>query len=371
MANHKKPASLVALIKFVAVAVIVFVGANVATYLAFISAFRIAEVHHFLIASIFALLSGGFIATLILEKYFSSMLIRIAYLVTAVWTGTFVYLFFASVLYGISRMIVIDAYVFGVFFFLIAIALGVYGVIHSTKIYIKKIQVSLPNIPESWKGRTAVWVSDLHLGSIYQTRFAKKVTSLVNSLSPDIIFIGGDLYDGTHALDAYALAQPLEHLSSQFGTFFVTGNHEEFGSPESFLDVVAKLRIRILNDEKIDIDGLQIAGVDYLRSAQKENFKRVLESMGIDKSMPSILLKHEPRDLDVAEHAGISLQISGHTHRGQQWPFGYLAERMYKGFAYGLRQHGTMQVCVSSGVGGWGPPVRVDSNCEIVHITFK
>ena len=88
--------------------------------------------------------------------------------------------------------------------------------------------------------------------------------------------------------------------------------------------------------------------------------------------MPSILLKHEPRDLDVAQQAGISLQISGHTHKGQQWPFNHLAQRVYKGYAYGLKQYekSAMQVLVSSGVGGWGPPVRVGSDCEIVHITF-
>ena len=256
--------------------------------------------------------------------------------------------------------------------FAVAFAIGIYGIIHAKKIYIKKIQVSIPNLPQAWKGRTVVWMSDLHLGSIYRTRFAKKVTRISNSLLPDAVFIGGDLFDGTHAPDPYKLAEPLLGLTSRIGVFYITGNHEEFGSPKSFIDVVQKLGITILNDEKKDIDGMQIIGVDYSNSAKREDFKRVLEKMNISRAMPSILLKHEPRDLDIARQAGISLQISGHTHKGQQWPFGYLAQRVYKGYAYGLKQYekSAMQVLVSSGVGGWGPPVRVGSDCEIVHITF-
>ena len=307
---------------------------------------------------------------LFVEKKISHVLVRVLYTITAVWTGTFVYLFFAAALFDISKRIFYDPRVFGVFFFFIAIALGVYGVVHAKKISVKKVSVSLPNIPEIWKGRTAVWVSDLHLGSIYQENFAKKVTNTINSLSPDIIFIGGDLYDGTRAPDLYKIAEPLRSLTSKLGTLYITGNHEEFGNSVPFLDVVTKLGIKILQDELIEIDGLQIIGVDYANSAKKENFKSVLESLHINLNKPSILLKHEPRDLEIAEQAGISLQISGHTHNGQQWPFNYLANYVYKGHAHGLKKHGTLDVLVSSGVGGWGPPVRVGTDSEIVYITF-
>ncbi|MEI6316306.1 MAG: metallophosphoesterase [bacterium] len=359
------------LIIFVAITTVVFVAANIVTYRALVSVFRIGDIQiKHSIAYAFMFLSGGFIVMLFIEKKVSHVLVRILYTVTAVWTGVFVYLFFAAVLFDFSKRMFFDARVFGVFFFFVAIALGIYGVVHAKKIFIKKIQVSLPNLPVVWRGRTAVWVSDLHLGSIYQASFAKKVTDTINSVSPDIIFVGGDLYDGTHAPDPYAIAQPLQNLSSKLGTFYITGNHEEFGSAELFLDAIKKLGMNILQDEKIEIDGLQIVGVDYAHSAQKENFKTVLDSIDIDVSKPSILLKHEPRDLETAEQAGISLQISGHTHRGQQWPFNFLAQYVYKGYDYGLKNHGTMNVLVSSGVGGWGPPLRIGTDGEIVHITF-
>ena len=372
MSDHQKiPVPIQKLIIFVLVTICVYIAANVLVFRAIISAFYVQNAYQKLIIEyIFVCLSGGFIVMLFVEKKISHILVRVLYTMTAVWTGIFVYLFFATLLFYISKRLFYDPRVFGVFFFFIAIGLGIYGVVHAKRIFIKKIQVALPNIPEIWKGRTAVWVSDVHLGSIYQVNFAKKVTHIINSLSPDIIFIGGDLYDGTRASDLYKISEPLRGLTSKFGTLYITGNHEEFGNSGPFLDTVNKLGIKILQDELIEIDGLQIIGVDYANSAQKENFKSVLESLHINLNKPSVLLKHEPRDLDIAEGAGISLQISGHTHNGQQWPFNYLANYVYKGYAYGLNKHGTLNVLVSSGVGGWGPPVRVGTDSEIVHITF-
>jgi predicted MPP superfamily phosphohydrolase len=150
----------------------------------------------------------------------------------------------------------------------------------------------------------------------------------------------------------------------------VTGNHEEFGAEEAFLRAVRAANIRTLIDEKIEIDGLQIIGVDYHNCAKREDFRAVLTHLAIDHSRPSLLLKHEPKDVQVAADAGISLQLSGHTHRGQMWPLGYIADVIYKGYAYGLKRAGATQVYTSSGVGTWGPPLRVGTDSEIVRITF-
>jgi predicted MPP superfamily phosphohydrolase len=213
-------------------------------------------------------------------------------------------------------------------------------------------------------------MSDLHLGPIKDVKFAEKITELSNSLSPDLVFVGGDLYDGSHHPDPYILANPLKNLSSRLGKFFITGNHEEFGKPDIFLSAVQKLGIKILQNEMVEIKGLQIIGVDFLNASPKKQFQKILEDLKIDRKKPSILLKHEPKNLAVAEKAGISFQISGHTHNGQQWPFNYLTKIMYKGFSYGLKHHGSMPIYISSGAGGWGPPLRVGSNYEIVEIIF-
>ena len=369
--KHKKPISIPALVSFALVASALLIEGNIVVYCATISLFGVQDFRNKCIVGLmFFLLSGGFIAMLFIEKYSASIVTRILYLVTAVWTGTFAYLFIAAVVYDITNVFVYNARPIGLSLFFVALMTGLYGVVHAQHIVVRKIQVPISGLPEVWKHRSMVWMSDLHLGSVRGPRFAQKATNLSNSLSPDIVVIGGDLYDGTHAPDPFVIAQPLQKLVSRSGTFYIAGNHEEFEDPHSFLEAVHKLGIRILNDEKIDIDGMQIIGLDYSNSSKKENFKNNLEKINLDSTKPSILLKHEPKDLDIAEQAGISFQISGHTHNGQQWPFNYLANMAYKGYGYGFKKYGSMQVYVSSGIGGWGPPVRVGSDCEIVYITF-
>ncbi len=116
---------------------------------------------------------------------------------------------------------------------------------------------------------------------------------------------------------------------------------------------------------------VQIVGVDYKTTEKRSDFEKVLSSLPIDANLPSILLKHVPSNLDVAEKRGISLGLFGHTHRAQVFPFSIITHFVYKGFDYGLKKLGKMQVYTSSGVGTWGPPIRVGSNSEIVILNFS
>lgn len=360
-----------ALAIFIGVASALLIESNIIVYNAFVSLFGITH-HASRISSaiVLALLSGGFLVMLVVERYSANTLTRFLYRLTAIWTGSFAYLLIASVLYDISTLFLTNPRPFGFLLYACAVLVSLYGYHNGRIIAITRMAVSLPNLPETWHGRTAVWMSDLHLGSVRGHAFAQKVTTLSNSLSPDVVFIGGDLYDGTLAPDPFTIAEPLAKLTAPRGVYFISGNHEEFGDPTPFVHAVHKLGITILNDTLITLDGLQILGVDYMHSTDANAFANILERLALDTQLPSILLKHEPKDLDVAERAHISMQISGHTHRGQQWPFNYLANIAYKGYGYGLKPHGTMQVYVSSGIGGWGPPLRVGSQCEIVQITF-
>jgi hypothetical protein len=120
----------------------------------------------------------------------------------------------------------------------------------------------------------------------------------------------------------------------------------------------------------VDLDGLQIIGVDYRDSTREEQFKANLEKMGIDRNKPSILLKHTPLHLHVAKDQKISLQLSGHSHQGQVFLFRYITSWVYRGYDYGLRWFGDLIVYTSSGAGTWGPPMRIDTKPEIVVITF-
>jgi predicted MPP superfamily phosphohydrolase len=317
-------------------------------------------------------LSASLIASTILGSYFYNFFTRWYYRISAMWVGFFAYLFFASVIYGLvvlatgSRVPQI-----GMALVALAAAISAYGFVHARRILVTEVSVVLPNLPAAWAARRAVFISDIHLGQLHGPAFARRVVRAVNSVPHDIIFIGGDLYDGTGAPDIDELTAPLRGFKAALGTYFITGNHEEYGDSGRFLTAVRGAGITTLVDESVVVEGVQIIGVDYRHASTREGFATILAGLGIQKERPSILLKHEPKDLDIARDAGVSLQLSGHTHLGQMWPFGLLAQRMYKGFAYGLRPLGSLLIYTSSGVGTWGPPMRVGTRSEVVVITFS
>jgi predicted MPP superfamily phosphohydrolase len=252
----------------------------------------------------------------------------------------------------------------------IALAASLYGVINAGTIRTTRISVQLPGLSSQWKGRTAVWVSDTHLGQVRNHGFARKIAAMVQRLRPDIVFIGGDLYDG-EAVDVDKVIEPLSRISVPLGTYFITGNHEEFYDNTIYLRAVRRAGMRVLSNEKVELDGVQIIGVDYRDARREGDFKKILEKMNIDRKKPSILLRHVPTHLHVAKEQGISLQLSGHTHQGQVFLFRLITSRVYQGYDYGLKRFGDLQVYTSSGAGTWGPPMRLDTKPEIVVIEFK
>jgi len=219
------------------------------------------------------------------------------------------------------------------------------------------------------RGRVAGLVSDVHLGHVNGLGFMRRIVSKLRGLRPDVVFITGDLYDGTR-VNAGALAAPWKDVSPPFGTYFVTGNHEEFSDPTKYLDAVNDSGVRVLNSEKVVIDGLQVVGVHFGDSTNAEQFRAVLKDAELDRNQASILLSHAPHALSIAEEAGVSLQLSGHTHGGQIFPFTWFTKRIFGPYTYGLARFGEMVVYTSSGAGTWGPPMRVGTRPEIVLIEF-
>jgi len=325
-----------------------------------------------ILAALMVLASVSFVvATLIAHRYrgfFVSLLYRIA----ATWMGLFNFLFLAAcgawVIYLGGRLFgrhpdrsTIVAAMFGM-----AFLISLYGVINARSVRVNRVSVKLPGLPHSWRGRNAALVSDVHLGHLNGRGFLRGIVSALQHLAPDIVFIVGDLYDGSR-VNPEALVMPWKELSVPFGSYFVTGNHEEFSDPAKYLAAVTRAGIRVLKSEKVTIDGLQIIGVQYSDSTSPARFRSILEGAHLNGG-PSILLSHVPHGLQIAEKAGISLLLSGHTHGGQIFPFTWLTARVFGEFSYGLKQFGKLMVYTSCGIGTWGPPLRVGTRPEIVLI---
>jgi uncharacterized protein len=324
----------------------------------------------------FAILSITFLTASLLARRYSNALVRVYYTISAVWLGFFSFAILAAgaswILLGVVTLLRLhlpQRDIALAFFGLAALA-SAYGLLNSAHTRVTQVSVKLPNLPATWRGRVAALVTDTHLGHVRGAHFTQRIVTLLLRFAPDIILIGGDLYDGT-AADARHLAAPLEQLSPPLGTYFISGNHEEFGDQAQYLKAVRDSGVRVLNNEKVLIDGLQLVGVHHRDSVQPEHFRAILRDAHLDPDRASILLTHEPRNLPIAAEEKIGLQLSGHTHAGQFFPFTWFTSRIYGRFVYGLKRLGDLLVYTSCGAGTWGPPMRVGTSPEIVLINFE
>jgi uncharacterized protein len=321
------------------------------------------------------LLSLTFVAASLLAWRSFAWPVRLFYQISAVWLGAFSFFVLAScfswivyagaILAGhVERPVIADT------FFGLALVAALAGVINANLVRVTRLTVNLPGLPEIWRGRVAALVSDTHLGHVHNLRFMRGIVRKLNKSRPDIVFVTGDMYDGT-IVPLERLAEPWKELSVPLGAYFITGNHEEFTDRRKYLDSVARSSLCVLNNEKIEIEGLQLVGVHFREANDPARFPAILESAAIDRARASILLSHAPHALNVAEAAGISLQLSGHTHGGQYWPFTWITRRIYRTYVHGLNPFGKMMVLTSWGAGTWGPPLRLGTNPEVVLIQLE
>lgn len=320
-------------------------------------------------------LSVSFVVASLLAFRYSNAAVRSFYTASAIWLGLLNFLLPAAIgswiIFGVGRLAGLHPNFHRILeiFSGIAVVLGIYGVVNASWTRTTRAAVRLPNLPAAWRGRRAALISDLHLGHVRNGGFLRRTVAQILKEKPDAIFIAGDLFDGT-AIDARKAALPLSLLTAPQGAYFVAGNHEQFRDDGKYLDAVAAAGVRVLGNEKVEVDGLQIIGVPYRSATQRGHLASVLHAMGLDRERASILLIHAPDYPDLAEAAGVSLQLSGHTHLGQFVPWTWLVRRIYRQFAYGLSRIGNMQVFTSSGAGTWGPPLRLGSKAEIVVLEF-
>ncbi len=324
-------------------------------------------------------LAFSFVFAALLSFKYSNPLVTFVYKLAAVWLGLFNYLFFAACLSwvawyvwaasGISASPMQARPWIAGMLAAIAVATTLYGMTNARGIRTRTISVTLPGLPESWRGRRAVMMSDVHLGHVNGVAFSRRLVGMTRALKPDVVFIPGDLFDGTE-VDLDHLVTPFKELHVPFGIFFTTGNHEEFGGTAEKVRAVARAGIRVLQNEKATLDGLQIAGVSWGDSLSPIRFQAVMDGLQLNRAEASILLNHMPGRLPIVERAGVSLQLSGHTHGGQVFPFTWITRRVFGAYTSGLHKFGELLVYTSTGAGTWGPPMRVGTAPEIVLIQF-
>ena len=326
--------------------------------------------------SALAILSVSFVAASLLAHQVFNPLVRAVYIVASVWLGLVNFLFLAAcacwIVYGVPLLfgVRLERRSLAIVFLFLGLFAGICAVMNASWTRVVRVSIKLPNLPDSWRGRTAAIVSDLHLGHVRNAGFLRRIVRKLSELRPDVLFIPGDLFDGT-AVDLPRVTNPWTEFSAPLGSYFITGNHEQFASPSKYLDAVRQSGIRVLENEKIFLDGLQIVGIHYRDSANVERLRSILRRAALNSDTASILLVHNPNRLPVAAEAGISLQISGHTHLGQFFPWTAVVSRLYGPYAYGLNRFGELAVYTSCGAGTWGPPMRLGSNPEIVLIHFE
>ena len=244
---------------------------------------------------------------------------------------------------------------------------------------VKDVSVGLNNLPSSFDGFRIVQITDLHIGPMIDGKWLKKVVDKVNALNPDLIVITGDLVDGTVADLCHQIA-PLGDLFSRHGCYFVTGNHEYYSGVEAWCRHLLQLGIKVLRNERVSIssgindESFDLAGVDDWGSRHFPGGGPDLPKAlaGRDPAKKLVLLAHQPAAIHEAVLNGVDLQLSGHTHAGQIWPFTYLVP-LQQPYSKGLHLHQDThtQIYISSGTGFWGPPMRLGTSAEITHITLR
>lgn len=236
-----------------------------------------------------------------------------------------------------------------------------------------KVDVPIAGLPPALNGFTIVQISDVHVSSTIRRRYVDAIVDAVNELRPDLIAVTGDLVDGSVPALRDHIA-PLGRLSARHGAYVCTGNHEYYSGAPAWVAELRRLGLTVLENEHVvvDHDGapLTVAGVTDFTAHHFDPAKQSdphAAVAGSPSDAPRILLAHQPRSAPAAAEAGIDLQLSGHTHGGQFWPWMYFVP-LQQPFVHGLHKLGKLSIYVSRGTGYWGPPKRFGAPSEITRL---
>jgi uncharacterized protein len=239
---------------------------------------------------------------------------------------------------------------------------------------VRHIDIPIMGLPAALHGFSIVQITDLHVGPTIKRAYLERVVDAVNHLQADMIAVTGDLVDGS-VRDLARHTEPLARLSSRYGTFFVTGNHEYYSGVLDWIAEFRRLGLAVLMNQHVVLRhgsaALVVAGVTdynagYFRPSHRSDPVAALAGAPSDADV-RVLLAHQPRSALAAAPAGFDLQLSGHTHGGQIFPWNFLV-RLQQPFTAGLHRQGRLWVYISRGTGYWGPPKRLGVPSEITYL---
>jgi predicted MPP superfamily phosphohydrolase len=239
---------------------------------------------------------------------------------------------------------------------------------------IRTVDIGISKDGGTLKDLNIILVTDIHLGTIISNARLNGMVERINRLKPDIVLLGGDIVDEDLApVIEKNLGETLKRIESRYGTYAITGNHEYIGGVEASHRYLMEHNITVLRDTAVKVGSFYLVGredrsIRRFLGRDRKSLNDIME--GVDRKHPVILMDHQPFGLRDAVVNGIDLQLSGHTHHGQLWPFNYITEKIYE-ISWGYKKIGNTHFYVSCGYGTWGPPVRTSSRPEIVHIRLR
>jgi uncharacterized protein len=289
------------------------------------------------------------------ERYFPNIASRLFFTVSTLWMGVFLFTLCLLLLFEVIRPFYAIPHAGPIIVAVVGV-LSIIAVINAAGIVVKEVEVPVENLQ---RDVTIVQLSDIHLGTIRNSAFLKRVVEMTKQLDPDVVLITGDMVDASARLHGSMFSE-FNRVTAPI--YFVTGNHEVYEGTDEVYALVEDTKIRALRNEVVDFDGIQIIGVEF--SEGRGHLGKELEKLKIDTAKPAVLMYHTPDGIEDAKRAGIDLQLAGHTHSGQIFPFNFLVRLRYPHIR-GLYDLDGMFLYVSPGTGTWGPYMRLGSKNEI------
>lgn len=298
---------------------------------------------------------------LYIERILPSFLSKVLYMMSTLWMGILLFLLSLLLVYEVINPFYTVPYA-GIILIILAVALSIVAIINARGFVVKEVEIPIKKLK---KDVAIVHLSDIHLGSIRNSDFLKKIVEKTHELDPDIVMITGDMVDARARIDK-GMFRAFDRLRAQ--VYFVAGNHEVYEQKDIIYEFFNDSKIQSLKNEVVEHEGIQIIGIEF--SQDKEYLGNELAKLQLDQTKPAVLMLHVPEGMVHAKKVGVDLQLAGHTHSGQIFPFNFLVKLGFK-HLNGLYDFGGMYLYVSPGTGTWGPYMRLGSRNEITLLKLR